>query len=131
MSSDKELGKKLAQEQKYRINELTIEPIEGDESRATLVAKLGGSLVFKLEGSIEKVREGHQDFQKFEADAGGPAEGGPTQEAIENQRNAKIQHGVAKTPDGEEWQRNHPAGQTEREAKQAEKRRREAERNKG
>jgi hypothetical protein len=121
-----------AQDQKFRKYQERLVPL--DDSRVELQILMGGSLVARFEGTYKK-EEWENDpawRQSKNMSEGDPLEPGqaPDPSLIEKQREAKIMPGVAKTPDGEEWQRTHPGGMTEREARKAEKRRRETEENK-
>jgi hypothetical protein len=133
MSSDKELGEQLAERQRFQ--EIQRRIVRLDETRCELQILCGGSMVCRFEGTYKKEEwENDPAFrQSKNMSEGDPLEPGQAADPalIEKQREAKIQHGVAKTPDGEEWQKDHPGGLTEREARRAEKRRREAEENKG
>jgi hypothetical protein len=133
MSSDRELGEQLAERQRFQ--EIQRRIVRLDETRCELQILCGGSMVCRFEGTYKKEEwENDPAFrQSKNMSEGDPLEPGQAADPalIEKQREAKIQHGVAKTPDGEEWQKDHPGGLTEREARRAEKRRREAEENKG
>jgi hypothetical protein len=133
MSSDKEIGEQLAERQRFQ--EIQRRIVRLDETRCELQILCGGSMVCRFEGTYKKEEwENDPAFrQSKNMSEGDPLEPGQAADPalIEKQREAKIQHGVAKTPDGEEWQKDHPGGLTEREARRAEKRRREAEENKG
>jgi hypothetical protein len=124
MSSDKELGDKLARDTKYSRYDERFIP---DEANGTVIMEIrfGGNMVGTFTGTLEKKSwAGHSGRAASQADTTPADEGAlPTAEAIEGQKNSPIMPGVAKTPDGEEWQKKYPGGLTERQQRKLNKER--------